>query len=91
MFIDEAVVNVKAGSGGNGSASFRREKYVEFGGPDGGHGGDGGSIILIGTDKYTTLSFFIYWLHNMLYVILFESALTRSYSHTDYLRYNTLL
>jgi GTP-binding protein len=58
MFIDEAVVNVKAGSGGNGSASFRREKYVEFGGPDGGHGGDGGSIILIGTDKYTTLSFF---------------------------------
>ena len=41
-FIDEAVVTVKAGDGGNGIASFRREKYVPRGGPDGGDGGQGG-------------------------------------------------
>jgi GTP-binding protein len=46
MFIDEAVIHVKAGDGGNGCVSFRREKYVPKGGPDGGDGGDGGSVIL---------------------------------------------
>ena len=44
-FLDQAKINIKAGNGGSGSASFRREKFVEFGGPDGGDGGDGGSII----------------------------------------------
>ena len=41
-FVDEVKITVKAGNGGSGSASFRREKFVAFGGPDGGDGGDGG-------------------------------------------------
>jgi len=45
-FVDEAIVTVKAGKGGNGSASFRREKYIPRGGPDGGDGGRGGSIYI---------------------------------------------
>ena len=57
-FIDEAVINVKAGDGGNGCISFRREKYVEFGGPDGGDGGDGGSVFLQADKSLTTLSDF---------------------------------
>ena len=44
-FLDQAKINLKAGNGGSGSASFRREKFVEFGGPDGGDGGNGGSIL----------------------------------------------
>ena len=42
QFIDEATIRVQAGKGGNGCLSFRREKYIERGGPDGGNGGDGG-------------------------------------------------
>ena len=49
-FLDQAKIYIKAGDGGSGSASFRREKFVEFGGPDGGDGGDGGSVIFK-TDK----------------------------------------
>ena len=45
-FLDQAKIYIKAGDGGSGSASFRREKFIEYGGPDGGDGGDGGSIIL---------------------------------------------
>ena len=45
-FLDQVKIYVEAGSGGSGSASFRREKFIEFGGPDGGDGGKGGSIIL---------------------------------------------
>lgn len=45
-FVDEAVISVKAGKGGNGCVSFRREKFVPRGGPDGGDGGDGGSVLL---------------------------------------------
>ncbi len=54
-FVDEAVIHVSAGKGGDGSASFRREKYVPFGGPDGGDGGDGGSVWLVADDGLNTL------------------------------------
>ena len=57
-FGDEVQIEVKAGKGGNGIASFRREKYIEFGGPDGGDGGDGGSIYLKGTKSLNTLADF---------------------------------
>ena len=46
MFVDRVEIFVKAGDGGRGMASFRREKYVPKGGPDGGDGGDGGSVII---------------------------------------------
>lgn len=55
MFIDEVIVTVKAGNGGDGSAAFRREKYIQFGGPDGGDGGNGGSVIFIADPNINTL------------------------------------
>jgi GTPase len=55
MFVDEAVIHVKAGDGGDGCVSFRREKYIPKGGPDGGDGGDGGSIILQADPNKDTL------------------------------------
>ena len=45
-FVDEAILRVRAGSGGRGAIGFRREKFVPFGGPDGGDGGNGGSVWL---------------------------------------------
>lgn len=54
-FVDEASIKVEAGNGGNGCLSFRREKYIEKGGPDGGDGGDGGSIYLVGDAALNTL------------------------------------
>ena len=54
-FLDQIKIYVKAGNGGSGSASFRREKFVEFGGPDGGDGGDGGSIVLVAVENLNTL------------------------------------
>jgi len=54
-FLDQAKIFVIAGYGGSGSASFRREKFIEFGGPDGGDGGDGGSIILVAEANLNTL------------------------------------
>ncbi len=57
-FIDEAKILVKAGDGGKGCLSFRREKYVPLGGPDGGDGGDGGSIIIQASDSLNTLADF---------------------------------
>ncbi len=54
-FLDQAKIFVEAGYGGSGSASFRREKFVEFGGPDGGDGGNGGSIILVANTNLNTL------------------------------------
>ena len=54
-FLDQAKIYIKAGNGGSGSASFRREKFIEYGGPDGGDGGDGGSglvvLLIKSTDK----------------------------------------
>ncbi|MCO1334814.1 Obg family GTPase CgtA [Microbulbifer sp. OS29] len=54
-FVDEAPISVQAGKGGNGCLSFRREKFVERGGPDGGDGGDGGSVYLKADDSLNTL------------------------------------
>ena len=54
-FVDEAVIRVEAGKGGNGCLSFRREKYIPKGGPDGGDGGRGGSIFVEGDDALNTL------------------------------------
>ena len=54
-FIDEARIEIHAGSGGKGSASMRREKHIPFGGPDGGDGGRGGSIYVIADENINTL------------------------------------
>lgn len=54
-FVDEAAIRVEAGDGGNGCVSFRREKYIPFGGPDGGDGGDGGSVYLVASANLNTL------------------------------------
>lgn len=60
MFIDEVIVTVKAGNGGDGSAAFRREKYIQFGGPDGGDGGNGGSVVFVADPNINTLIDFKY-------------------------------
>ena len=60
MFIDRVVVNVKAGDGGSGITSFRREKFVPMGGPDGGDGGRGGDIIIVGDSNLATLLDYTY-------------------------------
>ena len=62
-FLDQAKIYIKAGNGGSGSASFRREKFVEFGGPDGGDGGNGGSIIFESDRNLNTLIDFRYAQH----------------------------
>jgi len=55
-FVDEVIIQVEAGDGGDGCVSFRREKYIPFGGPDGGDGGDGGSIYLVADAELNTLA-----------------------------------
>ena len=62
-FLDQVKINIKAGDGGSGSPSFRREKFIEFGGPDGGDGGKGGSIILKSERNLNTLIDFRYQQH----------------------------
>ncbi len=58
VFLDEVTIDVAAGRGGRGAVSFRREKYVPLGGPDGGDGGHGGSVILVADSDDTTLTMF---------------------------------
>ena len=62
-FLDQAKIYIKAGNGGSGSASFRREKFVEYGGPDGGDGGNGGSVIFETERNLNTLIDFRYAQH----------------------------
>ena len=62
-FLDQTKIYLKAGNGGSGSASFRREKFIEFGGPDGGDGGHGGSIVFIADKNLNTLIDFRYQQH----------------------------
>lgn len=62
-FLDEAKIFIKAGDGGNGSCSFRHEKFLEFGGPDGGCGGDGGDVVFEAVSNLNTLIDFRYQQH----------------------------
>ncbi|MBL4758888.1 MAG: GTPase ObgE, partial [Rhizobiales bacterium] len=62
-FLDEAKISIRSGAGGNGCVSFRREKYIEFGGPDGGSGGRGGNVIAECVDGLNTLIDFRYQQH----------------------------
>ena len=62
-FLDQVKIHVKAGDGGAGSSSFRREKFIEFGGPDGGDGGDGGSVFLFAEENLNTLIDFRFQQH----------------------------
>ena len=63
-FLDQVKIYIKAGNGGDGSPSFRREKFIEFGGPDGGDGGKGGSVIFKAEQNLNTLIDFRYQQHH---------------------------
>ena len=62
-FLDQAKIYIKSGDGGAGSVSFRREKYIEFGGPNGGNGGDGGDVFIQAVDGLNTLIDYRYAQH----------------------------
>ena len=62
-FLDQCKIYLKSGDGGRGAASFRREKFIEFGGPDGGDGGQGGDIIFAAADNLNTLIDYRYRQH----------------------------
>ncbi len=62
-FLDQAKINIASGNGGKGCVSFRREKYVEYGGPNGGNGGKGGDVIFITDPNLNTLIDFRYQQH----------------------------
>ena len=62
-FLDQCKIYVKSGDGGRGSMSFRREKFIEFGGPDGGDGGKGGDIVFVAQDNLNTLIDYRYQQH----------------------------
>ncbi len=62
-FVDETTIHVQAGNGGNGCLSFRRERYIPHGGPDGGDGGDGGDVYLVADESLNTLADFRHTRH----------------------------
>jgi len=62
-FLDQAKIYVQSGAGGNGCVSFRREKFIEFGGPDGGDGGKGGDVVLVAVEDLNTLIDYRYRQH----------------------------
>ncbi|MEL6292270.1 MAG: GTPase ObgE, partial [Pseudomonadota bacterium] len=62
-FLDQAKIYIKSGAGGNGCLSFRREKFIEFGGPDGGDGGRGGDVYALCVDNLNTLIDYRYQQH----------------------------
>ena len=62
-FLDQAKIYIKAGDGGKGCVAFRREKFIEFGGPNGGDGGDGGSVYFEAVENLNTLIDFRYQQH----------------------------
>ena len=64
-FLDEAKVYIRSGDGGNGCVAFRREKYIEFGGPSGGNGGRGGDVVIEAVDGLNTLIDYRYQQHFM--------------------------
>jgi GTPase len=63
QFLDQCKIYLKSGDGGRGAASFRREKFIEFGGPDGGNGGKGGNIVFVAADNLNTLIDYRYHQH----------------------------
>ena len=62
-FLDQAKIYITSGKGGRGCVSFRKEKYIEFGGPNGGNGGKGGNVIIVGNQNLNTLIDFRYQQH----------------------------
>ncbi len=62
-FLDQAKIYLRSGDGGNGVVAFRREKFLEFGGPDGGNGGKGGDIVFVAAENLNTLIDFRYTQH----------------------------
>src|SRR5437016_14120685 len=62
-FLDEAKVYIRSGDGGNGCVAFRREKFIEYGGPNGGDGGKGGDVIALAVDGLNTLIDYRYQQH----------------------------
>ncbi len=62
-FLDQCKIYLKSGDGGRGAMSFRREKFIEFGGPDGGDGGKGGDIVFVAADNLNTLIDYRYRQH----------------------------
>ena len=70
-FLDQAKIFLQSGNGGPGCVSFRREKYIEYGGPNGGNGGRGGDVIFECVDTLNTLIDFRYRQHSKIILLLF--------------------